>query len=571
MILQPIVNIAEICARKGVQQVVLSPGSRCAPLTIAFARHPALTVRTVSDERAAAFIALGMALTTGKPTVLICTSGTAALNYAPAVAEAFFQQVPLLILTADRPPEWIDQLDGQTIRQQEIYGKHVKNSFSFLADLMHPDAVWHGTRIISEALNEAVAFPPGPVHINVPLREPFYPAPGEVLVYDKDVKVVEEQQNDFSLSKVQAVQVLQELQQYKRILVVAGQEKYDHVLQEQLGNFADKTGAVVAGDIISNIHQIPGAIRHQDAILACPDEEKMQALRPDLLITFGKSIISKSLKLYLRQYKPKAHWHLQPAGAVADTFQSLTKIFRITPASFFVEVAAAPTGSEPKDLMYHETWANKEAQAAHFFEEYTAAAAAYSELSVISKVLHQLPQPSNLHLANSMAVRYANILGLRKKQDIHVFANRGTSGIDGSTSTTVGCALTSSHITTLITGDLAFFYDRNGLWHNYLSPNLRIVLLNNHAGGIFRLIEGPKQQPELEPFFETHQALNAANTARDFGLRYTSCHTLDELQQALPTFFEAEAGAGILEIFTDTKDNAAAFAAYKQQLLRSGI
>ncbi|GAB3818211.1 hypothetical protein GCM10028895_15180 [Pontibacter rugosus] len=173
MIIQPVVNIAEICALKGVQNVVLSPGSRCAPLTIAFARHPKLNVRTVSDERAAAFIALGMALTTGKPTVLVCTSGTAALNYAPAVAEAYFQQVPLLILTADRPPEWIDQLDGQTIRQQKVYGQHIKQSYTFPVDFSHPDATWHSERLVSEALNETVSFPAGPVHINVPLREPF--------------------------------------------------------------------------------------------------------------------------------------------------------------------------------------------------------------------------------------------------------------------------------------------------------------------------------------------------------------------------------------------------------------
>ena len=192
MILQPVVNIAEICARKGVENVVLSPGSRCAPLTIAFARHPKLTVRTVSDERAAAFIALGMAQTTGKPTVLICTSGTAALNYAPAVAEAFFLQVPLLVLTADRPPEWIDQLDGQTIRQQQVYGQHIKRSFDFPVALENPDAVWHTERMVSEALNEAVAYPAGPVHINVPLREPFYPADGENLQYGTEVKVIEE-------------------------------------------------------------------------------------------------------------------------------------------------------------------------------------------------------------------------------------------------------------------------------------------------------------------------------------------------------------------------------------------
>ncbi|WP_266206009.1 2-succinyl-5-enolpyruvyl-6-hydroxy-3-cyclohexene-1-carboxylic-acid synthase [Pontibacter kalidii] len=558
MILQPVVNIAEICAQKGVEQVVLSPGSRCAPLTIAFARHPQFTVRTVSDERAAAFIALGMAQTTGKPTVLVCTSGTASLNYAPAVAEAYFQQVPLLILSADRPPEWIDQLDGQTIRQQNVYGQHIKHSYTFPADFSHSDAVWHSERMVSEALNEALAYPAGPVHLNVPLREPFYPAPGEELQYGQ-VKVIEEEAHTYALSEGQALKLQQEILKYRKVLVLTGQAQHHEALLQSIGTFAETTGAVVAGDIISNIHSLPEAVRHQDVIFANADQEQLAKLQPDLLITCGKSTISKALKLYLRKYKPKAHWHLQPAGQVADTFQSLTKIVRCAPHSFF----SAMAGSTKSDNDFSADWAAANKAAGDFLQTYSTGAA-YSELPIVTRVLQQLPQQSNLHLANSMSVRYANIAALQPQQQVEVYANRGTSGIDGSTSTAVGCALTSPGITTLLTGDLAFFYDRNGLWHNYQPQNLRIVLLNNHAGGIFRLIDGPRQQPELAPFFETHQALNAENTARDFGIKYTSVQGMEELDQALPGFFAAEAGAGILEIFTDSAANAEAFEKYRQ-------
>ncbi|WP_276496342.1 2-succinyl-5-enolpyruvyl-6-hydroxy-3-cyclohexene-1-carboxylic-acid synthase [Pontibacter litorisediminis] len=559
MILQPVVNIAEICAQKGVENVVLSPGSRCAPLTIAFARHPQFTVRTISDERAAAFIALGMALTTGKPTVLVCTSGTAALNYAPAVAEAYFQQVPLLILSADRPPEWIDQLDGQTIRQQNLFGQHIKHSYTFPADLSHPDAVWHSGRMVSEALNEAVAFPAGPVHINVPLREPFYPAPGEELSFDKKVKVIAEEPQAFDLSPAQSLRLQEEILRYTKVLVLAGQHQQDEALLQSIHSFAETTGAVVVGDTISNMHGLSHSVRHQDIIFANPDQKQLAKLQPDLLITCGKSIISKALKLYLRKYKPAAHWHLQPAGQVADTYQSLTKVVRCAPQSFF----AAMAGSTRIDGNFAAAWAAADKTAYEFLKDYTLGAP-YSELPVVAHVLRQLPQQSKLHLANSMSVRYANIAGLRPEQQVEVYANRGTSGIDGSTSTAVGCALTSPGITTLLTGDLAFFYDRNGLWHNYLPQNLRIVLLNNHAGGIFRLIDGPKQQPELAPYFETHQALKAGNTARDFGMAYTSVQSIKELEQALPVFFSAEAGAGILEIFTDSVANGEAFEAYRK-------
>jgi len=564
MIIQPVVNIAEICAQHGVEHVVLSPGSRCAPLTIAFNRNPQFQVKTVSDERAAAFIALGMALTTGKPVVLICTSGTAALNYAPAVAEAFYQQVPLLVLTADRPPEWIDQLDGQTIRQQQIYGQHIKQSYSFPVDFSTEDAVWHSERMVSEALNITKAFPAGPVHINVPLREPFYPAVDEEIQYDSTIKVIRDEQNDFILTTNQQENLQHELASYNRILVLAGQGKFKPELLKALKQFSESTGAVVVGDLISNVHELPEVIRHQDAIFSTKDETTLQSLQPELVISFGKSVISKSLKLYLRKYKPKAQWHLQEAGQVADTFQSLTRIIRCEPGSFFNSFRSPhPFGNKS----FLDNWQSIASKASDFLNTYTSTTGT-NELTIVAKVLQHLPAQSNLHLANSMAVRYANFIGLPSGKGIQVFANRGTSGIDGSTSTAVGCALTSSKITTIITGDMAFFYDRNALWHNYLPANLRIVILNNHAGGIFRLIDGPRQQPELEEFFETKQALKAENTARDFNMTYTSCQSLTELEQVLPAFFAPESGAGILEVFTDSKANAASFAQYKKELVK---
>ena len=199
--MQAVYNIAEICAQHGITDVVLSPGSRSAPLTLAFARHPNLTVRVVPDERAAAFIALGMAQAQRRAVALVCTSGTAGLNYAPAVAEAFFQQIPLVIFTADRPPEWIDQLDGQTIRQRNLFGAHAKGAFEFPVETSHPDAKWFSARLVNEAINLAQAAPAGPVQVNVPLREPFYPKAGEEIEYDKDVKIIREYVSQLFIKK----------------------------------------------------------------------------------------------------------------------------------------------------------------------------------------------------------------------------------------------------------------------------------------------------------------------------------------------------------------------------------
>ncbi|MFC5270414.1 2-succinyl-5-enolpyruvyl-6-hydroxy-3-cyclohexene-1-carboxylic-acid synthase [Adhaeribacter terreus] len=557
MILQPVTDIAEICARLGLKNVVLSPGSRCAPLTIAFARHPEMQVKTVSDERVAAFTGLGMAQISGKASVLVCTSGTAAYNYAPAVAEAFYQQIPLLVLTADRPNEWVDQQDGQTIRQTNIYQNHIKQSFNFPADLTHPDAIWHAHRLVSEAINLAHAFPAGPVHINIPLREPFYPKPDEVFGYTKNLKIIQETENAFKLSDLQAEVLKAELQQFSRILVVAGQQMPDAKLQEAVAGFCTQNHSVLVSDVISNFNA-ENAIKHQDVFLNAKNPAT-ENLHPELLITFGKSVISKNLKLFLRKSPNLQHWHIQPAGQVADTFQALTKIIRCEPLSFFTKIGSVSGLKTAPE--FAENWQKQEKRAADhlasFFQNKP-----FNEFSAYWLTMQNLPENSILHVANSMAVRYANLIGLPAEKNIKVIANRGTSGIDGCTSTAVGNAWQSGKLTTLFTGDLAFFYDRNGLWHNYLPENLRIIVFNNQGGGIFRLIDGPGSQPELDEYFETRQMLQAQNTAKDFGLRYFKCATEAELLQILTEFYKQN-GATILEIMTENLANAAVFREFK--------
>ncbi|QMU28542.1 2-succinyl-5-enolpyruvyl-6-hydroxy-3-cyclohexene-1-carboxylic-acid synthase [Adhaeribacter radiodurans] len=559
MNLQAVFDIAEICAQHGIKNVILSPGSRCAPLTLAFVRHPKIQVRTISDERAAAFIGLGIALTTHQPVALVCTSGTAVLNYGPAIAEAFYQQVPLLVFTADRPFEWIDQLDGQTIRQENIYGAHIKRSFTFPVDTQHPDANWFAQRILSEAILETKAYPPGPVQVNVPLREPFYPKPGETMAFNPEVKVIKEWHNAYALTKAQQDQLQKELLNFSKILVVAGQQAKETATQAGLQSFVRATGAVMVADIISNQHTLPEAIRYHDVFLNGESTKKADDLQPDLLISFGLSNISKNLKLFLRDFPAREHWHLQPAGTAADPFQSLTRIIRCAPQSFFTQ---ASTNKETVNKSYQTEWRTQEELAADYLQAFLGQNY-FNEFTAFARILQHLPDNSILHVANSMAVRYANIIGLKPEQNISVFANRGTSGIDGCTSTAVGSALSTHQIVTLVTGDLAFFYDRNGLWHNYLPNNLRIILLNNHAGGIFRLIDGPRQQPELAEFFETYQGLNAQLTAQEFNLKYYPCENLQQLTENLANFWNN--GPGILEIFTKSEENADFFQLYRQQ------
>ncbi|MBC3538169.1 2-succinyl-5-enolpyruvyl-6-hydroxy-3-cyclohexene-1-carboxylic-acid synthase [Rufibacter sediminis] len=564
MILQAVIDIAEICVRKGVEDIVLSPGSRCAPLTLAFARHPKLRVRTVPDERSAAFIGLGIAQQTGKPVVLVCTSGTAAYNYAPAVAEAFYQNIPLLVLTADRPPEWIDQLDGQTIRQSHIYGGHVKRSFDFPVDTKHVDAQWYAARLLNEALNEAMAFPEGPVQVNIPLREPFYPEPGEEFAYSSNVKIIEELPSGFGLPAQSWETLNQELKQYKRVLVVAGQGKRDEALHQEVLRFCQANGAVFVTDTISNQQVAGETINFHDVFLGAKHLHSADALQADLLITFHKSLISKNLKLFLRKQTNLQHWHVQPAGMVADTFQSLTRIIRTTPQDFFRQVAEGEENlSHPSD--FAQTWTELDQRAKAFLEGFQENSP-FSEFKACHQVLRNLPAHSILHLANSMSVRYANLIGVADLEGVEVCANRGTSGIDGSTSTAVGSALSTEKLVTLLTGDMAFLYDRNALWHNYLPHNLRVVVLNNHGGGIFRMIEGPRSQPELRPFFETEQRLTAQKTAEDMGFQYLQASDAASLAALLPSFFNPSAGPQLLEIETSSPENFAIFEAYRKQV-----
>jgi 2-succinyl-5-enolpyruvyl-6-hydroxy-3-cyclohexene-1-carboxylate synthase len=576
---QPIINIAEICAQHGIKYVILSPGSRCAPLTIAFVRHPDIKTLTIPDERSAAFIAMGMAQQLNEPVALLCTSGSAGLNYYPAIAEAYYQQIPLLVLTADRPPEWIDQADGQTIRQREMYANHIKASYELPVDYSHPDAVWQIERTVNEAINLCRAFPPAPVHINLPFREPLYPPKDFEMKFDKNVRIIKEIANEPTLSESVWEEILEVWNQAGKVLVLGGQDRLDLELGEILSLGHQQTEIVLISDIISNLHQVViNKSQLQDIFLAKKEiqEELGQA---DLLITFGKSVISKSLKQYLRNYKPKQHWHIQQAGSVPDTFKNLSKIIRTTPNHFFKTIFKKQNIENQifdKKLEYSRLWLEKnQLVAGHLFDLFVnnkeIQNLSFSELEVVFEVnrLCSVFSPAKitqLHLANSMTVRYANYLNnsIHKLSDnIEIFSNRGTSGIDGCVSTAVGHTLANPEkMNVLIIGDLAFLYDRNGLWHNYLPENLRIVVLNNHGGGIFKMIDAGTV-PEAEEYFVTKQTWKAERTALDAGMEYFYANNRNDFQEIMKSFFERNGKAKLLEIETNIATNMKVLNEYK--------
>lgn len=556
---QPLLNIAALLAEKGIRHVVVSPGSRSAPLTLGIAREKRLQSYIISDERSAAFIGLGLALSTRQPVALVCTSGTAGLNYAPAIAEAFYQQVPLVVLTADRPPEWIDQQDGQSIRQQNLFGAHVKAAWQSLPDPTHAASDWHLNRIVNEAVNLSRAYPPGPVHLNIPIREPFYPQSGQTPTPPQAGRVIRESRLNTYLEKSELQHYARAWRSSGRILLVAGQEAFPPT---GLAQTLDMLQVPILTDISSNLYKARHAIGMTEALLAHPSAAEMRA---DLVVSFGQSVLSKSLKTFLRKAAPAAHWHIQPAGAVADPFQCLTDIVRAEPQRFFQQLftEAGPAA----DTGWLGAWLKGEQvmrqRVQRFFADQD-----FSEFQAVHQLMETMgKQPGfNLHLANSMSVRYANYVGAHAALPDQVFSNRGTSGIDGSLSTAVGVALGApERQNILITGDLAFFYDRNGLWHNYLPPNLKIFLLNNHGGVIFRLIDGPGNLPELEEFFETRQPLNASAAARQHDLPFFAASDKRGFQKAFKQWWETS-GPALMEVSTLTTKNKKVFDAFKKAL-----
>ena len=558
MILQPVNDIARICYLKGIRNIILSPGSRCAPITLAFSRHKGFELYSIPDERSAGFIALGMAEQSKTPSVLVCTSGTAVLNYGPAIAEAFYRNIPLLVLTADRPAEWIGQWDGQTIWQPEIYQPHVLKSYAFPENFEHPDSIWHAHRVVNEAINICTGEIKGPVHINVPLREPFYPESNEVVGFTKEIKTVEEVKYESLPAAAEIEKLKREFNGYANVLVVAGQQQMDENLLSALSVFSLKLNVPVAGDIISNTHAFAGTIRHSDSFLA----EKNKELQPDLLLTIGQSVISKNLKLYLRKFPAAAHWHISSSFPEADPMQSLTKVIRGNATELLNTLADQ---NLPRDPTYLNAWVAREEKVTRNFKR-VFDGQYFNEFEAVYRLMKSLGGQCHLHLANSMPVRYANLVGLFPEQNqVTVHANRGTSGIDGSTSTAVGISLKSAIPNMLITGDIAFFYDINALWHNYLPPNLKIFLLNNHGGGIFRLLPGSSQQPELEEFFETRQPRTAGRMAEEFGFRYFHAAERNGFNNQLLQFMKEEKPA-IFEVETRKEYNQAFYSHFKSHI-----
>jgi 2-succinyl-5-enolpyruvyl-6-hydroxy-3-cyclohexene-1-carboxylate synthase len=556
----------------GLKDVVISPGSRNAPLTISFNQHPQFECLSIRDERSAAFFALGKAIELKGPVALLCTSGSAALNYAPAIVEAYYQRIPLIVITADRPPEWIGQQDGQTINQQNIYKNYIRKSYTLDGDTINEEQLWYNNRCLNEGFAIATQTDPGPVHFNIPVSEPLYNL----------------QEIDSSVPKIISAPVtkkllddkeLQELQNVfansKKVMILAGQQPPDPELNNMLAQMAAYSNTILLCESTTNVKH-PDFIANIDRCLVSFNEKETPDFMPDLLITFGGAIVSKKIKAILRKNKPRQHWNIHPHDAFIDSYKALTRPISMRTNEFLKQFLSAPWAVLPPTTSkamqqfemhlsgYKELWRQRASILENKHREFIGHIE-YSDLFVFSEIYSKIPGDTFVYFSNSSPIRYAQLFDNSNLKSTH--CNRGVSGIDGCTSTAMGAASSNpAQSYVLITGDVAFFYDNNAFWNDQLPENLKIILINNSGGGIFRIIEGPSDAKELEDFFETKHNTSAKKLVEFYKWNYLSANDEQTLGSALNHFFDPQQKHIVLEIFTPNEVNPKVLASYFKHL-----
>ena len=540
----------------GIKDIIISPGSRNAPLTLSFTDDPYFSCFSIVDERCAAFFGLGMAQQQQRPVALLCTSGSALLNYYPAIAEAFYSDVPLVVITADRPPYKIDVGDGQTIRQDRVFDRHIAYSAHLKIDVSHArervSRYWpehlkntqeyilsYNKEEIEKSL-EAVCTKQQPVHINVPFEEPLY----ETIIANNGQTELPSFMRE--TKEIISRDVCSQWATAKKKMILVGVSSPHAIETELIRILADDPSVIVLTETTSNLHH-DAFFPSIDSIIFPIEksknrDERFEALRPELLLTFGGLVVSKKVKAFLRQYRPKVHWHVHPTKAF-DTFFALDRHFKMEIGAFLKRVV----DNGYVESRYFDTW-NQVKRAYEKKRDVYVKNVPFSDFKVFGLVQAAIPNGYCVHYSNSSAIRYSQLFPI--SGDISVFCNRGTSGIDGSTSTAIGASIYQKTPTLLITGDLSFFYDSNALWNNYVRNDFRIILVNNSGGGIFRILPGFDNSDNFSTFFETKHQMSARHICAQFGMDHLEAKNCGQLSKELKTFFEQGSRAKLLEIST---------------------
>ena len=525
----------------GVNHAVVSPGSRNAPLIIALSRSRIKT-HIVVDERSAAYVALGMAQQLKAPVALVCTSGTALLNYAPAVAEAYYQKIPLIVVSADRPQEWIDQDDSQTIRQFKALDQFVKRSYDIPARCDDDTAVWYAERIAHDAMMEATSLRRAPVHINVQLAEPL----NGLTTEPYKLRRIHHFPSYDGICRDDIIKLKGQLL-HKRVMIIAGFMEMNEPLRQALNAIAVNDYAVVLTETISNMAD-DFTINAIDRTLLAIDENDKRYY-PDVVITIGGAIVSRKIKAFLRKVKPD-HWYVGLNDVTVDCFQSLTRRIEANPDTFI------PTLFQDSLTVksFCTIWQDAHTAGLRRHHKYLEKIG-WSDMKAYETIFDFYQQnPDNLimHLSNGTTIRYAQLFGDRVIAPN--FCNRGVSGIDGCTSTAIGAAMVNGPAV-LITGDMSFLYDISALSAITPKLQLKIVVVDNGGGGIFRFIDSTSSLPELEKYFVVKRNLDVEKVAASFGIKTYRADNADSLYEQLSNMM-VEDGPAVLVVKTDGKRSA---------------
>lgn len=541
----------------GVSDAVVCPGSRNAPIVHNLSVCEAIRCRPVTDERSAAFYALGLAIATRRPTVVCVTSGSALLNVMPAVAEAAYQHVPLVVISADRPQQWIDQLDGQTIPQSDALGRFVRKAVQ-LPEPHNDEERWLCRRLVNEAMHLATCRQGAPVHINVPISEPLFEFSTEQLPQLSRFNNIKR-----AAIKDASMDMPDAFHDATRPMIVIGQLAHGTISHETIRSLSEKY--VVMSEPLSSpsymtIH-FDEAIRYivSDNSSINDDEDDKTAYYPDYVIYVGDTLVSKPARRFLRNAKAPSCLITPDAADIHDPLMTLTDIVECDSDSINALLASlcdAPDTDER--CRFHDRWQSfLDACAAHA----DAYAPEYSQMATVKYFEEQLADLDIdicVHYANSSAVRLACIYAQH-----YVWCNRGVNGIEGSLSTAAGFSLATHDMTVCVIGDLSFFYDQNALWNSNLRGNLRIILLNNRGGGIFRQLPGLSDSPAADDLVMASHENTAQGICTQNDIGYMSAKNMDEMQIGIVTLLTRESERPmLLEVFTDSNDDVKALEKY---------
>lgn len=545
-----ILQLAALLKAHGVRKIVLCPGSRNAAIVQTLSNIEDFTCYAVTDERSAGFFAIGLSLQGGGPAAVCCTSGSALLNLHPAVSEAFYQQIALIVISADYPAAWIGQTDSQTLPQPNVFGSLVKMSIN-LPEVNNEEDEWYCNRLINEAILETTHHGKGPVHINVPVSEPIYRFTVKAL---PEVRIITRYQG-LSVYDRDYKELIARLNQYNKRMVVVGQMNLIYLYEKKYEKALYKH-FVWLTEHLSN-QTIPGIpIKNFDTAIYTMDTDRQTAMTPDLLITYGGQVGSKQLKKYLRNHPPKEHWHVSADGKLIDPYGRLTTIIEMDPFEFLEKISFL---MDTKPTNYPLMWEN-------YCKTIPVPELPYSQMAVTGKLIQSLPTPCALHLANGSTIRYAQMFPL--PPEVEVCSNQGIGGIEGTLSTAIGYAAASEKLNFIVLGDLSFFSDMNALWSQHFSANLRILLLNNEGAETYHTLPGMDKASHSRPFITAEHHTTAKGWAEERGFTYLCVNEEEELEEMMQLFTSPETKEKpvLLEIFTDKEKDTTQLRAYYRQL-----